>query len=189
MHLVRTAVLYAALALGANAALAESVPDMAALSALRAGDMKKLSFHQEPKALPDTPIYDAEGGEHSLAEYRGKYVVLNFWATWCAPCRKEMPTLDRLQADLGGAKFQVLPVATLRNSVPAVKRFFAEDKIANLPVMLDPHGALAHQIGVMGLPVTLILDPEGREIGRLIGDADWDSDSAKAIVRALTAAE
>ena len=186
MRLVRSAVLYAALAVGANAALAA---DTAGLEALRAGDMKKLAFHIAPKAVPDIPIYDAEGGAHRLADYSGKYVLLNFWATWCAPCRKEMPSLDRLQTAMGGATFQVLPVATLRNTVPGVKRFFAQAGITALPIRLDPHAEFAHRMGVMGLPVTVLIDPEGREIARLVGDAEWDSDSARAIIAALTVAD
>ncbi len=113
--------------------------------------------------------------------------MLNFWATWCAPCRSEMTTLDKLQASRGSDSFAVLPIATLRNSVPGVQKFFAEDGITALPVRLDPDAAFARQVGVMGLPVTLIVNPEGQEIARLIGGADWDSASAHAIFDALAA--
>jgi len=181
MSWFRSAVLYTALALGANAASA----DTAAVEALRDGDMKKLNFHEEAKPVPEVGLLDVEGGAQSLDQYRGKVVVLNFWATWCAPCRKEMPALDRLQAELGGEDFAVVTVATGRNPVPAIRRFFEENGIAHLPVLRDPQQALAREMAVLGLPITVILDREGNEIARLRGDAEWDSDSAKAIVQAL----
>jgi len=194
MKKVRSVVLYTALALGANllpalAGHAAETPAIARAEALRAGDMKKLSFHEAPKPVPDVAFVDADGMHHSLSEYRGKYVVLNFWATWCAPCRKEMPTLDALQAKMGGDALQVLPIATIRNTLPAVKRFFAEDNITHLPIRIDPQAQLGRQMGVFGLPVTVILNPEGEEIARLIGEADWASPSALAVLGTLTGAE
>lgn len=180
---LHSAVFYAALALTANAALADTM----ALKALEAGDMKKLAFAATPTALPDLPITDETGAEHRLSDYRGKWVVLNFWATWCAPCRSEMPTLDKLQAELGGDHLAVVPVATLRNTVPGVQRFYAESHVTRLPVRLDPQAAMARQLGILGLPVTLILDPQGREVARLIGEADWNSESARAILQAMIA--
>ncbi len=181
MRLLRSIALYAGLALGANMAFA----DTAALEALREGPMRKLIFAKEPKPVPSVEIVDGEGNPHSLAEYRGKYVLLNLWATWCPPCRAEMPSLDRLQAEMGGERFQVVTVATGRNTVRGIKQFFADAGVKNLPILLDPKQALARRLGVFGLPVSVILDPEGREIARLTGDAEWDSESAKAIFRAL----
>jgi len=169
-------VLYTALTLGAN-------PVAADVSALREGDMKKLALHSAPVSIPDVVLLDATDGEHSLADYKGKWVVLNFWATWCAPCRHEMPSLDRLQAAM--PEIAVVPVATGRNAVPGIERFFAEAGVVNLPILRDTKSELARGMGVMGLPVTVILNPEGQEIARLIGDAAWDSDSAKAIMAAL----
>lgn len=186
MRLLRSAVLYAAIALGANAALAASAPiHPASLSALAQGSMKKLSFSASPKALPDLAVVDAAGKDHHLSEYRGKYVVLNFWATWCAPCRKEMPTLDKLQADLGGDHLAVVPVGSLRTTAASAQKFFDREHVTHLPVLIDPEARMARQMGIMGLPVTLILDPQGREIARLIGEADWASPSAKAILTKL----
>jgi thiol-disulfide isomerase/thioredoxin len=182
---LRSALLYTALVLGANAAAA----DTAALEALREGDMQKLVFHAEPVAAGAAAFADADGAEHRLADWQGKVVLLNFWATWCAPCRKEMPMLDALQTEFGGDDFEVVTVATGRNSVQGIRRFFEEVGVANLPVLLDPGQELAREMGVFGLPITVILDREGREIARLRGEADWQSDSAKAIVAALVAAE
>jgi thiol-disulfide isomerase/thioredoxin len=174
-------VLYMGLALGANASMA----DTANLEGLREGDMKKLVFSTVPQPVPMTEFERADGTTGTLADYRGRHVVLNLWATWCAPCRAEMPTLANLQTDLGSEAFAVVTIATGRNPAPAMKKFFDDIGVTNLPLHRDPKSALARDLGVFGLPVTLILDPEGREIARLTGDAHWDSESAKAIVRAL----
>lgn len=171
-------VVYTAFLIGANAALAD-------VAALRNGDMKKLAIHEAPVPVPEVALIDAEDAPRSLAEYRGKWVVLNFWATWCAPCRHEMPSLDRLQAAL--PEIAVVPVATGRNSVIGIERFFEEEAIVNLPILRDPTSELARGMNVLGLPVTVILSPEGQEVARLIGDAEWDSDSAKAIMAAFVA--
>lgn len=172
------AVLYTALALGANPAAAD-------VADLRSGDMKKLAFHSTPVDLKDVVLLDADDNPASLKAYRGKWVVLNFWATWCAPCRHEMPSLDRLQAAL--PQIAVVPVATGRNAVPGIEAFYAEAAIANLPILRDPTSDLSRASSVLALPVTLILNPQGQEVARLIGDADWNSDSAQAIMAALAA--
>ena len=176
------AVLYTGLALFANTALA----DTSALEALREGTMKKLSF-SDPVAVSDKAFTDPDGGDFSLADFQGKHVLVNFWATWCAPCRKEMPMLSELQTEFGGDAFEVVTIATGRNSVPGIRKFFEEIGVDNLPLYLDPKQKLARDMAVLGLPITLILDPEGREIARMRGDAEWNSDSAKAIIRALIA--
>jgi thiol-disulfide isomerase/thioredoxin len=171
-------VLYTALVLGANPAAAD-------VKALLDGDMKKLMLLETPVAVPEAVLLDAEDGEHALADYKGKWVVLNFWATWCAPCRREMPSLERLQAAM--PEIAVVPVATGRNAVEGIKRFFEEAGVKTLPILRDPQSALAREMSVMGLPVTVILNPEGQEVARLIGDAEWDSASAKAVLGALVA--
>lgn len=181
MRLLRQIVLYTALALGANTALA----DTAALEALRDGDMRKLNFHSEPQPVSAQPFTTWEGQEGRLADYAGKYIVLNFWATWCAPCRKEMPQLSQLQAEMGGDAFEVVTIATGRNPPQAMQRFFDEIGVDNLPLHMDPKQQLARDMAILGLPITVILNPEGMEIARLRGDADWSSDSAKAIIAAL----
>ncbi|MEX0348783.1 MAG: TlpA disulfide reductase family protein [Paracoccaceae bacterium] len=176
------ALVYTALASGANAA----GEDLSVLEPLREGQMKKLVFHLEPKAASANPFDLADGaGTATLADYKGKYVLLNFWATWCAPCRKEMPMLSELQSEFGGDQFEVLTLATGRNSPTGIKKFFDETGIDNLPRHQDPKQAVARDMAVLGLPITVILDPDGNEIARMRGDADWNSDSAKAIIAEL----
>ena len=184
MRLIRFAILYTALVLGANSAAAA---DTAALEAMRDGTMKKLNFHTEPKSVSTTPFVTKAGAEGHLADYQGQYVLLNFWATWCAPCRKEMPQLSQLQTELGGETFQVVTIATGRNPPPAIEKFFDQINVTNLPQHRDPKQAIARDMAVLGLPITVILNPEGQEIARLRGDADWSSDSAKGIISALIA--
>ncbi len=173
-------IVYAALALGANMAVAD-------VAALRAGDMKKLAIHSEAVPVPAVGLVDASDAPRSLDEYKGKWVVLNFWATWCAPCRKEMPSLDRLQAAM--PEIAVVPVATGRNAVEGIERFYSEAGITNLPLLRDPQTDLARGMGVLGLPATVILNPDGAEVARLIGDAEWDSADAQAVLRGFIAGE
>ena len=179
-------VLYTALMLGANVTLAADLSD---LEALRQGDMKKMSFHSTPKEISQEAFLTEAGDEATLADYHGKYVLVNFWATWCAPCRAEMPALDALQQAYGGEDFEVVTIATGRNPPPAMKKFFAQAGVTNLPLHRDPKQKLARGMAVMGLPVSVLLDPEGREIGRLMGDADWNGEDAHALIEALIAAD
>lgn len=182
MRILKSALLYTALGLLANTALA----DKAAIEALREGDMRKLNIHSEPMPGSDVTFLHEDGSEMTLAAYEGKYILLNFWATWCAPCRKEMPDLSALQTELGGDTFEVVTIATGRNPRPAMVAFFDDIDVDNLPLHTDPRQNLARSLGVLGLPVTLVLDPEGNEIARLVGDAEWNSDNAKAVLDALT---
>ena len=174
-------VLYIALALGANPAFA----DTTRAEALRDGDMKKLMFHSAPEPAPQVEFKRGDGGRGTLGDYEGRVALVNFWATWCAPCRAEMPTLSALAREMDGENFAVVTIATGRNPPPAMKKFMDEIGADNLPLHRDPKSALAREMGIFGLPVTMILDAEGREIARLTGDADWNSDSARAVIAAL----
>jgi len=176
------AALYMALALSAIPGHA----DTDAAAALRRGDMRNLVFHDTPEAVSTASFELADdAGRATLADYRGKYVLLNFWATWCAPCRKEMPMLSELQTLYGGDSFEVLTIATGRNSPAGIVKFFDDIGVDNLPRHQDPTQKLAAQMGIFGLPITILIDPEGREIARLVGDADWSSKSARAIIAEL----
>jgi thiol-disulfide isomerase/thioredoxin len=180
------ALVYTALTAGATPALAN---DGDLILPLLDGDMKKLAVHSTPQATSNAEFELADdAGRASLEDYRGKYVLVNFWATWCAPCRKEMPHLSELQSELGGDDFEVLTIATGRNSPTGISKFFKEIGVTNLPRHQDPQQKLASQMAIFGLPITVLIDPEGREIARLRGDADWASDTAKTIIRTLVEA-
>ncbi len=172
-------VLYTALMLGANIG-----PAAADVSALLTGEMSKLVM-TDPAALPEAGLIGMGDAPHSMDEFKGKWVVLNFWATWCPPCREEMPSLDRLQAAM--PDIAVVPVATGRNDPAGMERFFTEAGVKNLTILRDPKSKLAHGMGVLGLPVTVIVNPEGQEVGRLMGGAEWDGAEAMALLQALIA--
>lgn len=176
--------LYAGLAAFANPAAAQTL-DAAAragLEALREGEMRKLTVLETPVRAPDVAFTAADGSETTLAASNGQVRLVNFWATWCAPCREEMPALDALQRDLGGDGFAVVPVATGRNAPEALARFWTEAGVESLETALDPKGRLAAAMNVPGLPVSVILNRDGEEIARMLGGADWASPSARAIV-------
>jgi len=179
------AALYMALSLGAIPGHA----DVDTAIAAREGDMKKLVFHTTPEAVSNVAFDLADGaGQGTLADYEGKHILVNFWATWCAPCRHEMPMLSELQTEFGGDDFEVVTIATGRNNPAAIVKFLDEIGATNLPRHQDPKQKLAAQMGIFGLPITVLIDPEGREIARLRGDADWSSDSARAVIAALIGA-
>ena len=121
MRKVVAAIMYTALLAGANLAPAIVHADMNEIVAMRSGDMMKLNFHADAKPVSDQAYTKDDGSEGVLADHRGKVVLLNFWATWCAPCRKEMPMLAELQSEFGGDDFEVLTLATGRNPLPAMK--------------------------------------------------------------------
>ena len=140
-------------------------------------------FLKEPRAVQFGPFADAEGRPVTMARYRGKVLLVNFWATWCAPCVHEMPTLDRLQAALGGPEFAVLTVSLDRKGMAAVGPFWQEQGYRHLPILLDSRWKTARRLGVSGLPATFLLDRRHRILGYLLGPAAWDSPLAKAFLR------
>ncbi len=147
------------------------------------GSARPFVFLKEPRAVQIGPFADAEGKPVTLERYRGKVLLVNFWATWCAPCIHEMPTLDRLQAALGGPGFAVLTVSLDRKGMAAVGPFWEEQGYKHLPILLDSRWKTARRLGVSGLPATFLLDRKGRIVGYLIGPAEWDSPEAKAFLR------
>lgn len=151
--------------------------------ALGAEAPRNFVVHQEPKALPELRFKDGDGRPKSLSDFHGKVVLLNVWATWCGPCRKEMPTLDRVQADLGGPGFEVVALSIDRAGIDVVRKFFGEIGIRNLALYIDESGKALRELGIFGLPATLLINREGREIGRLVGPADWDTPEMVAFIR------
>lgn len=126
---------------------------------------------------------DGDGQAVNLASFGGKVVLLNLWATWCAPCRKEMPALDRLQAQLGGADFQVVTLSIDTGGARAVRAFYQEISVQHLPVFVDLSGTALRRLNAPGLPTTLLFDRNGQEIGRFVGPAEWDSPHIVEIIK------
>lgn len=153
-------------------------------NALSKGQVAGFVFKSAPEEVPLAPFVDAEGRERTLADWKGKVVLLNLWATWCAPCRKEMPALDRLQADLGSDKFEVVAVSVDRTGIEGARKFLGEINVKRLATLADPTARMATTLKAIGLPATLLIDTEGREIGRMVGPAEWDAPEAKALIRA-----
>jgi thiol-disulfide isomerase/thioredoxin len=151
---------------------------------LSQGQMAAFVFRKEPVGLPQLKFQDAEGRERTLADWRGKVVLLNLWATWCLPCRKEMPSLDRLQKDLGSDKFEVVALSVDRKGLEASRKFLDDIKVERLALYVDPTARANTELRAVGLPVTLLIDAQGRELGRLLGPAEWDGEDAKRLVRA-----
>ena len=187
IRIAAPALLYAALSGFANPAPATPLAP-AEIEALKAGEMRKLVVIDPPVPASELGFTDLRGQPVSFADSAGRIRLVNFWATWCVPCRKEMPALDALARERGGPDFAVIPIATGRNSTDAIAAFTAEAGITELPTFLDPKGKLAAEMNVPGLPVTVILDRDGNEIARLLGGADWNGHDARTVIDALIAA-
>jgi thiol-disulfide isomerase/thioredoxin len=141
-----------------------------------------------PKAIPELRFVDEAGAAHSLADFRGKVVLLNVWATWCEPCRQEMPALDRLQAKLGGERFQVVALSVDQQGAAVARKFYSEFGIKALRLYIDPSAKAAFVLDAPGLPATLLVDRTGREIGRHLGAVKWDApEVVERLQRAMTA--
>ena len=152
---------------------------------LNAGHMAAFVYKPEPVELPAIKFVDAKGEAKTLADWKGRTVLLNLWATWCAPCRKEMPDLDKLQAELGGDKFEVIALGIDRGGVKAAEKFLEQVAAKRLALYVDSTAKMAGDLRVIGLPATLLIDADGREVGRLLGPAEWASDEAKALIRSV----
>lgn len=150
------------------------------------GNQLELSVFDQPHALPEVRFQDDQGRDLTLGDFRGRVVVLNVWATWCVPCRKEMPTLDRLQARLGGKDFLVVALSIDRKGVEAVRGFYQEVGVENLAIYVDPSGKGSHALAIPGVPTTLLIDREGREVARKMGEAKWDSPEMVSLVERTT---
>ncbi len=142
-----------------------------------------LSVYDEPHPVPAIQFTDGDGRALTLADFKGRTVLLNVWATWCAPCRKEMPSLDHLEKQLGGKDFIVLPVSIDRKGLSAVKPFYEELRLVSLGVYLDSSGSIQGTLAIPGVPTTLLIDRAGREVARKMGAAEWDSPEMTALIR------
>lgn len=154
-----------------------------ATPAIAQGALQGFVVHPMPKVVPEIHFQDMEGRMRTLGDFRGKIVLVNIWATWCGPCREEMPTLDRLQAELGGPDFEVVALSIDRGGFDVIAKFFAEVGVQDLPMYLDSDMAASSALSAVGLPTSLLIDRDGTEIGRLIGPATWDAPEMVEFIR------
>ena len=143
-----------------------------------------LVLHAAPRTVPEIGFKDALGRTRTLTDHRGKVIILNIWATWCPPCREEMPALDRLQSKLDTQSVMVVALSVDRKGLGAVQKFFDDSDLEHLVPFIDESGQTVRDLGLVGLPGTLLIDPNGQEFGRLLGGAKWDS---KEIIEFLKA--
>ena len=155
--------------------------------AMAAGPMAAFLVHPAPKDIATFGFADKDNKPRSLTDWKGKVVLLNLWATWCAPCRKEMPDIAKLQKELGGADFEVVALSVDRKGLAASQAFLKETGADNLKAYVDPDGTSLKALQALGLPATVLIDRSGKERGRLLGPADWSSPEAKVMVKALLA--
>ncbi len=142
-----------------------------------------LQILARPRPMPALVFADRDGHPVTLGAFRGRVVLLNVWATWCVPCRKEMPALDRLQQRLGDEAFVVVPVSIDHKGVPAVERFYRQLGLKRLGIYIDSPAQVASSLVIPGVPTSFLIDAEGREVARKIGPAVWDGDDMVALIR------
>lgn len=147
-----------------------------------------LGLHDLPRALPAFTFSDKDTNSVQLSSFAGKFVILNLWATWCAPCIKELPALDRLEQILGGPDFTVIALNLDRGGLLEVNPFWTRTGLSNLDIYLDPSMSAGQTLSARGLPTTLLVNRDGLEIARLEGPAEWDSAEAISYFRTLIAA-
>ena len=155
--------------------------------AMATGAMKKLVIHPSPKALPDFTVLDRTGKPRRLQEWRGKVLLVNFWASWCPPCRKEMPEIVALKETFAGKDFEVIAISEDYKGYDWAWQALKMMNGQNLTMLWDKGNAALRALNERGLPVTLLLDRQGREVARLVGPAAWNAPEAQAIIRALLA--
>lgn len=152
------------------------------------GEIAGVLVGDRQQPLPNLAFQSPDSKPLTLADFRGRMVLLNLWATWCAPCRKEMPALDKLQAELGGADFEVVAINIDQRNLDRPKTFLQEINVRKLAYYADPSARIFQQLRAVdravGMPTTLLIDRDGCELAYLAGPAEWASDEAKAFIRA-----
>lgn len=148
------------------------------------GWMEQFTPIDTPKPVPQTAFFDGAATAQSLGDFKGRVVLVNFWATWCAPCVRELPSLDRLQADMGGKDFTVVAVSIDRGGAKTAEPFLRKKLgLSELALYVDKRMELARALGVKGMPTSFLIDHRGMIRGSLTGIAEWDDKDAKALIR------
>ena len=166
---------------------AQSLASAGVTKALATGALAAFLVKPERTPLADIAFQDAQGKPLKLSDWKGRVVLVNLWATWCAPCRKEMPDLAKLQNTLGSKDFEVVAISIDRKGVEASSAFLKETGAEALKLYVEPTTKILNDIKALGLPATLLIDRQGNEIGRLLGPADWSSPEAQTLIKAALA--
>ncbi|MDJ1159568.1 TlpA disulfide reductase family protein [Chelatococcus sp. SYSU_G07232] len=173
---------------GENAQCRAAAPVVERMAPLARGEVAAVQVAKEPRALPALAFTGPDGKPRTLADFKGKTVLLNLWATWCAPCRKEMPALDALQAKLGAEDFEVVAVNIDTRNLDRPKSWLAEVGVRNLAYYSDPEAKTFQELKAVGkafgMPTTVLVGKDGCELAHLSGPAEWASDDAVALLRA-----
>ena len=148
------------------------------------GELRKFIFSEKTEVLPKPLILDANENMVEIG-YDEDILIINFWATWCAPCKKEMPSLNSLAQNMKYEDIQIITIASGRNSKEAIDGFFDDNNLVNLKKYRDPRGRIAVKYGVTAVPTTVVINPTGLEIGRIIGDIDWDTADVRSFFKKL----
>jgi thiol-disulfide isomerase/thioredoxin len=173
---------------GADAGCQAAVDIARRIAPLARGEVAAFTVAAKPFRVPDVGFQDAIGAQRRLQDWRGRFVLLNLWATWCVPCRAEMPALDALEGKLGGPDFQVVAVNIDTRDTDKPKTWLKEVGISRLAYFADPQAKIFQDLKVagraFGMPTTLLIDPQGCEIATLAGPADWSSEDAARLLAA-----
>jgi len=172
----------AALALVIWAPLASNTAARADSGPPIAGQVQNYGPLDAPLAVPEVTVLAKDDGPVTLDRFKGKFVVLNFWATWCGPCIRELPSLQRLNEALGGETAQVVLISQDRGGFKQTDRFLKKLKVDFPDNFIDERLKFSRAIGVVSLPTTILIGPDGMEVGRLVGSAEWDSPEALDLV-------
>jgi len=168
-------------------ATATSGPNGPITRAMATGPLAAFVVKPQRPPVADLAFADGDGKPLKLSDWRGKVTLVNLWATWCAPCRKEMPALAALQSKLGGPDFEVLAISIDRKGAVASAAFLDEAKATALKLYVDPSSKALGALQAIGLPASVLIDRDGREIGRLLGPAEWNAPEAEQLIRAAIA--
>ena len=182
---ISTMLIYATMIIYANESFTHERKDWETLKDLSKGSLKNIIINEEAPTIIELELLTVDGVSKTINSLSNKVTLINFWATWCAPCREEMPSLNKLVKSIDSEHFSIIVIATGRNSDKAIKKFFSEHKLNNLKNFKDPKGKISSSINILGLPTTIIIDQHKNELARFLGSTDWNSQEAIDFINSI----
>ena len=182
---ISTFLIYATFIVYANPSFSHERDDLETLQKYANENLKPLIIHQKPKKILKFNLLSGTNVTKAVNLDNQKVTLVNFWATWCVPCREEMPSLNNLAKNLGSKDFSIMVIAAGRNSDNEIKKFFLTHNLDNLKSFKDPKGKVSSKMSVFGLPTTIIVDQHSNEIARLTGSMNWDSEEVITFIQAI----